>query len=830
MTKASTVTTTNFVSAQEAPTPTISNRVAPIKIPPPLFLNEGSPLEIPEINGGHYHYRVNGDSPRNAPGYTAPTTSNGEQKTERRPRFSDPTASPIVVQRRWNTESSLRLGMSSSWNDSKVNGYPSATFATTADSFGNDDHDDSPPSVSKPFPPPLMAMACPSEDTIATLAMSNILLERSSSRTTGSSNSSSSNSGTMRDAWRMAWRVSLLLVFDVLKSGLIWRCPPHIWLRAFPTIWNRLASKNRRSQIQDRKTPGFSASAGSIHKNNKHQHHLLAAHSQGAASPQHQTQQKQKIQQQQQQQQHVKPTTSSFKTHSSNPWTTGQRIQGIPNYGQTCFLNSVLQALASLEPILCYLERIVQVQQERETVRINTDTSPDQDGGGLATVTTPNTTFSTIKLPWREANSGSKRTPIDFTKQLLQVLQWLNHGTSTLTGYEQSQRTRFGRFALDPRPLLQRIGETNQQFHHQLEQQDAHELLQAMLGVVIEDAQLDTHHGNMYFWRDLYQPMGKGKGANDDDDDDDDDDSTLTTVLAGGEHLATAPMAVSRPPEWSPANSIAPGLANHSGTMTSSTLSIKRGDDGDLSGGGDSVLSLSCLLERMDAEQRSLMDSRERQRQRNYHVVETNAKLVKEVPLPTTGTISTATSSTATSPPSSPPEREEKKEEDFEISIPFVSSEDDLLKLGQLSTAVHPTIPNGHSKRLMDDSSLTDASSDDMSATNDYHPQQSKSKTSPISKSAISSMTVSPITSSPDLTATDDEAQDHQEQLSTSMQIMKTTISAITPSPLSGWLGSTLRCCNCKHVRPIQNAPFLDIPVVPTSVVFIICIDVDSCS
>jgi hypothetical protein len=41
------------------------------------------------------------------------------------------------------------------------------------------------------------------------------------------------------------------------------------------------------------------------------------------------------------------------------------QIQGIPNYGQTCFLNSVLQALASLEPYLKYLERIIQVKEER---------------------------------------------------------------------------------------------------------------------------------------------------------------------------------------------------------------------------------------------------------------------------------------------------------------------------------------------------------------------------------------------------------------------------------------------------------------------------------
>merc|ERR1712129_471443 len=42
--------------------------------------------------------------------------------------------------------------------------------------------------------------------------------------------------------------------------------------------------------------------------------------------------------------------------------------------------------------------------------------------------------------------------------------------------------------------------------------------------------------------------------------------------------------------------------------------------------------------------------------------------------------------------------------------------------------------------------------------------------------------------------------------------------AAITTSPLSGWIGSHLQCVSCCHTRPIQNAPFLDIPVVPTSI------------
>lgn len=42
--------------------------------------------------------------------------------------------------------------------------------------------------------------------------------------------------------------------------------------------------------------------------------------------------------------------------------------------------------------------------------------------------------------------------------------------------------------------------------------------------------------------------------------------------------------------------------------------------------------------------------------------------------------------------------------------------------------------------------------------------------------------------------------------------------SRMNPSPLHGWQGSPLQCCQCHHVRPIQNERFIDIPVVPTSV------------
>ena len=57
-----------------------------------------------------------------------------------------------------------------------------------------------------------------------------------------------------------------------------------------------------------------------------------------------------------------------------------------------------------------------------------------------------------------------------------------------------------------------------------------------------------------------------------------------------------------------------------------------------------------------------------------------------------------------------------------------------------------------------------------------------------------------------------------QSKFSKSIQIMVTNLSSKTPSPLSGCIGSTLQCCDCKHVRRINESPFLEIPVVPTAV------------
>jgi ubiquitin C-terminal hydrolase len=364
-------------------------------------------------------------------------------------------------------------------------------------------------------------------------------------------------------------------------------------------------------------------------------------------------------------------------TQRSSPVTTQvQTIRGIPNYGQTCFLNSVLQALASLEPFLAYLERILQIQEELPT---RSSTSHDDDNGKDEAV----------------------------PRHILELLQAVN-------GSRDVRR-------IDPRPLLKKIAAKHAQFQSR-EQQDAQELLQALLGVVIDEAPLDNLSSR--FLEDSYY-------------DDSDTDETLTAVIAGDETKYAV--------DWSP-------------TTSSSSTSFDTSNNNMQAGNGDSILSLSCLLQRMDEEQQKQPQSSQRILLRTKENGNDSSKPQDDA--------------------DRMHQREEKKQEDFEITVPFTASEEDLVHLGHQQQH-HSAAEMIHQR--MDDSTISDNFSASATGTNHHQSPQ-------------------------------------PPKLSTAMQIMKSTISSITPSPLSGWLGSTLRCCNCKHVRPIQNAPFLDIPVVPTSV------------
>ena len=82
-----------------------------------------------------------------------------------------------------------------------------------------------------------------------------------------------------------------------------------------------------------------------------------------------------------------------------------------------------------------------------------------------------------------------------------------------------------------------------------------------------------------------------------------------------------------------------------------------------------------------------------------------------------------------------------------------------------------------------------------------------------------SSASRSPVSVVPEPTNFVPEASCCKHKVTKAMEIAESANSPTTPSPLSGWVGSAILCATCHRVRPLQNTPFLDIPVVPTAVV-----------
>lgn len=119
-------------------------------------------------------------------------------------------------------------------------------------------------------------------------------------------------------------------------------------------------------------------------------------------------------------------------------------VSGISNYGQTCFLNSVLQALASLECFIEYLKLVETIGEEQTS----SPTSPT------------------------------------LSETMLNLLLEING--------ERENKTK-----IDPRSVLQSVSSENSRFqakfyHLGKEQQDAQELLQAISNLLVQEINLGS--------------------------------------------------------------------------------------------------------------------------------------------------------------------------------------------------------------------------------------------------------------------------------------------------------------------------------------------------
>ena len=442
-------------------------------------------------------------------------------------------------------------------------------------------------------------------------------------------------------------------------------------------------------------------------------------------------------------------------------------ILGLPNQGQTCFLNSVIQSLASLEPFLAYLEGIVQFQEEMEQVVVASSSSSSSSSSYGQD--NDDNYYDNINSSERNGNSSPS-----FSQELLDLLKGINHlpveeeieddffqdddeirqsdggggGVFSSILVQRRRRQQRRKKKLDPKVLLRQIAKRNQQFHtYGMEQQDAQELFAALMEVVIADAELDSssssdrtleaYNSNCSSSNSnsisnsgigSSEPYFIGSNSYYDSNNNDDEDRLMTSVFANT------------------INDKRERTSRTTATATNSGTGLTLADED-----GSNILSLSGLLLRIREEQtKSSSES------------------------------SIDDSLSATSVTKSCYGSQQKQEKHHH-------------RFAEEKKQEH----NDCQENTVDVTSLPSSSS---SYIKENKRRESESNHSSISNGFSSSY------------------NHPRQKLSTLKNNTRGTMSSITPSPLSGWLGSTLRCSKCKHVRPIQNAPFLDIPLVPTSV------------
>ena len=381
-------------------------------------------------------------------------------------------------------------------------------------------------------------------------------------------------------------------------------------------------------------------------------------------------------------------STAKMRTLLSTPTPQGDgAVHGLPSFGQTCFMNATLQALASLEAFEVYLQHIVYLVEQKRVLPLHLTTNPWS--------------------PTTHQNPPSQ----DVARILYNCLQSVN-GVVAVLG------------VIDTRPLLREIAVRHQQFRAMgLEQQDAQEFLTALLDTIVSEGEITSAsfvYPNSFVG--LPEPVSTLSLLWEDEEND-----TLTVVSGYKERLLKSNLVES---------SSTSGNDYETPTKDPSDKSMPPSDSFDFSAAQTPPMSNQSAKASLSTSTATTTTD-DAPSGRHFH----NGVLVRP---------------------------EEKKQEEFEIHIPKVASEEELLSCMR-PPPVHHVMGKPHIGKVLDDPSLSTVSSKD-------------------------------------------------RLLPTSLEIMRTTTTALSPSPLTGWMGSSLQCRQCGHVRPIRNAPFGDWSVTPTAV------------
>ncbi|KAI0299917.1 hypothetical protein BC826DRAFT_905949 [Russula brevipes] len=180
------------------------------------------------------------------------------------------------------------------------------------------------------------------------------------------------------------------------------------------------------------------------------------------------------------------PSTSSTVTHDSIHSTLAiadEKQFGLENFGNTCYANSVLQALYFCSPF-------------RDLVIQSTDTSAPPIPATVSRQTHPPLLTAPSVLPRRKserAKPGPDAPPAPTTPTLVIPSAPPTLFSALRSLYVYISKNPADKGAVAPRAFIDKLRDGNEHFRGVMHQ-DAHEFLNYLLNKIVEEIQYDKHH------------------------------------------------------------------------------------------------------------------------------------------------------------------------------------------------------------------------------------------------------------------------------------------------------------------------------------------------